>query len=174
MLYLFIFKKLNVNPMFKTLLILMTFFSSCSTTYYVVRHGEKEPAGANMSADVSLSALGEDRAQALKHALKNKHIQYVYSTNTVRTKATVRPLAETLGVNLETYDPRDTTFVDRVKKRGKGNAVIVGHSNTVDDIVNRFMGNKVLSDLPDNAYGDLFIIRRKGKYYIFSKSHFGR
>jgi 2,3-bisphosphoglycerate-dependent phosphoglycerate mutase len=159
--------------MYKTFLILLIFLSSCTTTYYIVRHGEKE-AATSMSSDVKLSAAGEERAEALKQVLKNKHIQYVYSTNTARTKGTVRPLAETLGVDLETYDPRDSTFIDRVKKRGKGNAIIVGHSNTVDDIVNGFFGKHLLSDLPDNAYGDLFIIKRKGKHYTFSKSHFGR
>jgi broad specificity phosphatase PhoE len=174
MLYLFIFKKLNVNYMYKILLILLISFSSCSTTYYVVRHGEKEAAAANMSSDVSLSPAGQERAQALKNALKSKHIQYVYSTNTIRTKSTARPLAETLGVNLETYDPRDTLFVSRVKDRGKGNVLIVGHSNTVDDIVNRFVGKNVLTDLPETSYGDLFIIKRKKKKYTYTISHFGK
>jgi broad specificity phosphatase PhoE len=160
--------------MYKILLILVMFLSSCTTTYYVVRHGEKEAQGTNMSSDVSLSPAGLERAQALKHSLKNRHIQYVYSTNTIRTKSTARPLAETLGVNLETYDARDSGFVDRVKKRGKGNVLIVGHSNTVDDIVNGFVGKNVIQDLPDNSYGDLFIIKRKGKKYTYTKSHFGK
>jgi phosphohistidine phosphatase SixA len=160
--------------MYKTLLILVVFLSSCTTTYYVVRHAEKEPSGANMSTDVPLSEAGIERANALKHSLKNKHIQYVYSTNTLRAKATARPLAETLNVDLQTYDPRDSSFVDRVKKRGKGNALIVGHSNTVDDIVNAFIGKVVLHNLPDSSYGDLFIVKRKGKHYSFSKSHFGK
>jgi broad specificity phosphatase PhoE len=160
--------------MYKILLILVMFFSSCTTTYYVVRHGEKEAQAANMSSDVSLSPEGSERAHALKHALKNKHIQYIYSTNTIRTKSTARPLAETLGVNLETYDARDTGFVTQVKKRGKGNAVIVGHSNTVDDIVNSFLGKTILQDLPETSYGDLFIIKRKGKKYTYTRSHFGK
>lgn len=161
--------------MYKTLLLSVILFSSCApTTYYIVRHGEKEAAGAGMSSDVRLSAAGEERAQALKEALKNKKLQYAYSTNTIRTKSTVRPLAETVGIGVETYDPRDTTFIPYVKGRGKGNAIIVGHSNTVDDIVNSFLGRKELSDLPDSQYGDLFIITRKGKKYSYAKSHFGQ
>jgi phosphohistidine phosphatase SixA len=161
--------------MYKTLLPLVLLFSSCSsTTYYVVRHAEKATQAPNMTSDVPLSSGGEERARALKETLKAKRIQYAYSTNTIRTKSTVRPLAETLGVNIETYDPRDTAFISYVRNRGKGNAIIVGHSNTVDDIVNSFLGRKELSDLPDSQYGDLFIITRKGKNYSYTKSHFGQ
>ncbi|MDB5197413.1 MAG: hypothetical protein JWP88_1784 [Flaviaesturariibacter sp.] len=160
--------------MYKILLCLLIVTSSCSTTtYYVVRHAEKEAQGAGMSSDVPLSAAGTERAKALAGALHNKHIQYIYSTNTIRTKTTAQPLAETIGASVETYDPRDTAFVSYVKGRGKGAALIVGHSNTVDDIVNKFLGRKELSDLPDSQFGDLFIITRKGKNYTYSKSHFG-
>lgn len=160
--------------MYKTLLCLLLVASSCSTTtYYVVRHAEKEDQRAGMSSDVPLSAAGTERAKALAGALHNNHIQYVYSTNTIRTKSTARPLAEAIGASIETYDPRDTAFVSYVKNRGKGNALIVGHSNTVDDMVNKFLGRKELTDLPETQFGDLFIITRKGKNYTYSKSHFG-
>jgi phosphohistidine phosphatase SixA len=161
--------------MYKLLLSLTLIASSCSTTtYYVVRHAEKEAQAPNMSSDVPLSAAGAARATALREALKNKHIQYIYSTNTIRTKSTGRPLADVIGAPIETYDPRDTSFVSYVKGRGRGSALIVGHSNTVDDIVNKFLGRAELSDLPDSQFGDLFIITRKGKNYSFSHSHFGQ
>ena len=161
--------------MYKTLLPLLLFLSSCSTTtYYVVRHAEKAAQVPNMTSDVPLSAAGEERAQALKEMLKNKSLRYAYSTNTIRTKSTVRPLAEAIGLSIETYDPRDTTFIPYVKSRGKVTAIIVGHSNTVDDIVNGFLGRKELSDLPDSQYGDLFIIKKKGKTYSYTRSHFGK
>ena len=52
--------------------------------------------------------------------------------------------------------------------------MIVAHSNTVDDIVNGIAGKKELSDLKDEAYGDLFILRKKGNSYQFSQQHFGK
>jgi hypothetical protein len=57
----------------------------------------------------------------------------------------------------------------------KGNVLIVGHSNTVDDVVNGITGKKVFADLKDTAYGDLFMIVRKGKkQFEFSQGRFGK
>ncbi|RYZ23608.1 MAG: hypothetical protein EOO16_04220 [Chitinophagaceae bacterium] len=161
--------------MWKTLIAASLLLASCQTTrYYIVRHGEKAAPGANMSSDVPLSAEGEQRALVLRGRLIGNKIQYVYSTNYQRTKGTARPTAEAIGADIETYDPRDTGFVSRVLARGKGSALIVGHSNTVDDLVNRFMGEKLLEDLPDSAYNNLFIITRKGKKLSFARERYGK
>jgi phosphohistidine phosphatase SixA len=155
------------------LLVFLFFIYSCSTTkYYVVRHAEKEPA-TNMSADVLLSDAGKQRAIALKDKLKNKHIAYIYSTNYARTRGTAQPLSIATGVPIENYSPGDTAFITRLKNITKGNALIVGHSNTVDEIVNGLTGKNLLKDLDDATYGDLFIIKKKGKAYKFDKQHFG-
>lgn len=174
MLYLFTLKSLNVDRVYKILLIFLLFLSSCTpTTYYIVRHAEKQTS-TPMAADILLTKEGEERALALRDSLKDKGIKHIYSTVTTRTKATARPLSEATGVSIETYEAKDTTFVTYVKSRGKGNVLIVGHSNTVDDIVNGLTGRKLLSDLPETQYGDLFIVTRRGKNYFFSQSHFGK
>jgi 2,3-bisphosphoglycerate-dependent phosphoglycerate mutase len=161
--------------MWRLLTVFSLLLASCQTTqYFIVRHGEKSAPSSAMSSDVPLSPAGEERAIALRERLKGQHIQYIYSTNYTRTKSTARPTAESVGAGIETYDPKDTTFVGRVLARGKGNALIVGHSNTVDDLVNRFMGKSLLQDLPDTAYNNLFIITRKGKKLSFSRERYGR
>lgn len=148
---------------------------ACSTTsYYVVRHAEKETQNANMSSDVPLSAAGTERAKALEAKLHSQKIKHVYSTNTIRTKSTAQPLSNLLGVNIQIYDHRDTSFVSKIKALPKGNVLIVGHSNTVDDLVNQFYPQAQLKDLPDSQYGDLFIIKRKGKKYGYTVDHFGK
>jgi len=156
--------------------VLALLLASCRTTsYYIVRHGEKAAAsGAQMSSDVPLSAAGEERAQALKERLQNARVDHVFSTNTQRTRNTAQPLATARGLSIQTYDARDTGFVSRIKFISRGNVLIVGHSNTVDDLVNRFLGQSELADLPDTAFGDLFIITRKGKKYRFRREHFGK
>jgi broad specificity phosphatase PhoE len=161
--------------MWKLFVILIVLFASCQTThYYIVRHGEKMDPGGAMSSDVPLSPAGEARAIALGERLKSAKIQYIYSTSYQRTKNTARPLAELIGAGIETYEPRDTAFVSRVLARGRGNALIVGHSNTVGIMVNRFLGEHKLQELADTAYGDLFIITRKGKKMSFSQERFGK
>lgn len=159
-----------------TFLIVMVYLlQACSSTnYYIVRHAEKETQAANMSSDVPLSAAGQERALALKNELINKKVQHIYSTNTIRTKTTAQPLSEAIGVATQTYDHRDTTFISRIKTLSKGNVLIVGHSNTVDDLVNKLYPQAQLKDLPDTQYGDLFVLKRKGNRFTFSTRHFGR
>lgn len=153
---------------------------SCKTAtiYYIVRHAEKEAGTTMMStttmtSDVPLSAQGTKRAEALKNELRNKEISAVYSTNTIRTKSTATPLSEAIGIPIQVYDHKDTAFMTAIR-RSKGNMLIVGHSNTVDDIVNMLAGKKMLNDLPDSEYGDLFILRKKGNKTTFNRKHFGQ
>jgi uncharacterized protein YciW len=47
-------------------------FSSCSQSYYIVRHAEKANREANMSSDVPLTYQGKERAERLKDILKEK------------------------------------------------------------------------------------------------------
>jgi phosphohistidine phosphatase SixA len=157
-----------------TLVLIIALFVSCSATnYYIVRHAEKETQGSNMSSDVPLSSNGKERAEALKNVLHNKKIKNIFSTNTIRTTATAKPTSDATGVNIDHYDPRDTGFVARLKTIRTGNSLIVGHSNTVDDIVNKLTGQNLLQDLPDSQYGDLFILKKKRNNYSFSKARFG-
>lgn len=160
--------------MYKLFIILSTIvLLSCkTTTYYIVRHAEKE-AATTMTTDVPLSSAGKQRSEALKDQLESKHITAIYSTNYVRTKSTAQPLADVIHVPIQTYNPQDTSFVTRLMSMN-GNILIVGHSNTVDDIVNKLTGKtEIPGDLPDSEYGDLFIVKKKGSHYSFEKGHFG-
>ena len=149
-------------------------FTSCSHSYYVVRHAEKATQEANMTSDVPLTDKGKQRAEALKEVLKDKKISYIFSTNTIRTKATAQPTADEFHLATELYGPRpDSAFISLLKTKKK-NTLIVGHSNTVDDIVNMLCGEKkVPGDLEDREYDNLFIVKKKGKRYIFSVQKFG-
>lgn len=166
--------------MYKSLLfIAVLFLLSCkTTTYYVVRHAEKETAttmsNTTMTSDVPLSAVGKQRAEALKDLLGKENIKHIYSTNFIRTKSTVQPLADAIQVPIETYDLKDPAFISKLKSID-GNVLIVGHSNTVDDLVNELSGTKEINgDLPDSEYGDLFVVNKRGDKFTFEKKHFGQ
>jgi broad specificity phosphatase PhoE len=148
----------------------LLFLLSCkSTTYFVVRHAEKESKGtAMMQSDPPLSAEGEKQALDLKSFLQNKSVKSIYSTNYARTIATAEPIRQTLGVNLKMYDPRkNEQLVEELKKINDGNVLVVGHSNTVDDVVNGLMGESRMMDLADNEYGNVFIVKKKGSRVFF-------
>jgi broad specificity phosphatase PhoE len=150
--------------------------ASCkTTTYYIVRHAEKG-ATPTMTTDVPLSATGEERAIALQHKLENKNIRYIFSTNYQRTRATAEPLRKEENLIIQLYDSKDTlgSFINRLKRITNGNVLVVGHSNTVDDLVNTLTSKAYIpGDLQDSEYGDLFIVKKKGKNYSFRKDHFG-
>jgi broad specificity phosphatase PhoE len=155
-----------------TIFCLVMLISSCTkTTYYVVRHAEKATASPGMTSDVPLSEAGMQRAEKLKELLKDKNISSIFSTQTIRTTSTAKPLSEVLNLSIQIYNPRDTTnvFIDQLKAIKKKNVLVVGHSNTVDDIVNRLMGSTLLSDLQDTEYDNLFVVTRKGKKYSFKR-----
>lgn len=164
------------------LYLVLIFFSSCgSVKYYIVRHAEKETAstGTTMSTpnDPPLSAVGRVRAIDLKETLRDKGITYIFSTNTVRTISTAQPLNELKGsTHIELYNTRDSLdfLIQKLKGIKKGNSLIVGHSNTVDDIVNKLCGEtKVPGDLPDSEYDNLYIVTKKGNRMKFENKTYG-
>lgn len=158
-------------------LLFILILSSCSrTTYYIVRHTEKETT-SNMGSDVPLSTAGKLRAQALADSLP-ANIYTIYSTNFLRTRSTIEPYMNQYGIpiNKKYFYGSDSLnyYIDSWKNLKVPSIIIVGHSNTVDDIVNGLMDKKILNDLPDSQYGDLFVVKKKGKKYKFENRHFGK
>lgn len=142
---------------------------SCkTTTYYISRHAEK---AGGMSGDPPLTPQGEQQAIALRDYLAGKKIGAIYSTAYLRTKATAGPTADAYSLPVNNYSATaPNVLVDSLKANNKRNVLIIGHSNTVDDLVNRFVGTVAVSDLPDSEYGSLFIVRKKGSSYRFEKN----
>jgi broad specificity phosphatase PhoE len=156
--------------------IIITCMAACSSkTIYVVRHAEKAAQGSNMTSDVPLSEQGKQRAEKLKEELLQKNVGFIFSTQTIRTTTTAQPLSDAIGVPVQFYNHRDTLdkFVARINATGKKSVLIVGHSNTVDDVVNKFIGTNTLTDLPDSVYNRLFIVKKKGKSgYVLTQKIF--
>ncbi|MGC4034599.1 MAG: phosphoglycerate mutase family protein [Chitinophagaceae bacterium] len=147
-----------------------TIATSCSHTYYIVRHAEKDQAEGN---DPALSEAGKVRAIVLRDELKPKHIRYIYSTATVRARSTAMPLSEATSVPITVYASTDSLVV-QLKQIRKGNVLIVGHSNTVDDIVNKLCDEtKIAKDLSETQFDNLFIVKFKGKKVSFTKKKYG-
>jgi broad specificity phosphatase PhoE len=153
--------------------------ASCSRTIYVVRHAEKVAVGDTTvkfsPSNPPLSEAGKVRAIVLREELDNKGIRHIYSTNYLRTIYTAQPLVELTGVQVKLYNTKDSLsqMVEEVRNL-KGNTLIVGHSNTVDDIVNKFTGeNTIPGDLSESQYDNLFILTQKGSKIRFQKRKFG-
>src|SRR5678816_2264441 len=161
---------------FVSVIILSSCFILCTRTIYIVRHAEKiassDSAAKMMQNDPPLSEAGKVRALVLKDELASKHVDHIYSTNTTRTRSTAEPLSQAIKVNVETYSNIDS-LISTIKSI-KGNVLVVGHSNTVDDIVNKLCGQtKIAADLKDGEYDNLFIVKFKGKKSTFDRVKYG-
>ena len=113
-----------------------------------------------MLSDPPLTANGEKHAQDLMNFLKDKKIKAIYSTNYGRTLATAEPTRKHFGIDVRIYDPKKINeLVTELKQITDGGVLVVGHSNTVDDVVNGLSGEQKMRDLADTEYGDVFIVR---------------
>ena len=132
-----------------------------TTTVVVVRHAEKS---TDDPRDPSLSELGRERARALSALLRDAGVTEIYTTHYKRTRQTAEPFAQQFGIpiterpintaNSATY-ARDLAR-DILAKRGKG-VLIVGHSNTVPEIVTALSGRAV-APMTEAEYDHAFIV----------------
>lgn len=134
-------------------------------TIFVVRHAERADAGTAgatmMANDPELSAAGRARAQSLAAALKDAKIAAIYTTEYKRTRQTAEPLAGALGIEVTVVPARDrAALVGKLK--GGGNALVVGHSNTVGPIIEQ-LGVAEPVTLGDGDYDNLFVVVRGEK-----------
>jgi broad specificity phosphatase PhoE len=128
----------------------------------VVRHAEKS---TDDPRDPSLSSAGQERAKALSDVLKDAGVTDIYVTQYKRTRQTAEPLANQAGItiverpinaaNAATYT-HDLTQEILTKSAGKG-VLIVGHSNTVPDIVKSLSGVTVPA-ITDPEYDHIFVV----------------
>lgn len=125
------------------------------TRVVLVRHAEKTAE----SKDPGLTDEGYARAEALVHVLEPFSVSALYSTNYKRTKFTLKPLAEALNLEIQTYPPVDTeAFREMVKQHDGQTIVVSGHSNTVPMLVNALMGENAYAALPEWQYDNLYIV----------------
>ncbi len=140
--------------------VLMT-LSGCATAadtpaapnFYVVRHLHT-PAGER---DPDLTAEGLRQAQALGEWFNASPPRAIYVTDYKRTRQTAAPLAAKLGLTPIVYDPGDTPGLIARVRSGPLPALVVGHSNTVPDIVEQLGGTRP-EPLVHEDFGDIWVI----------------
>ena len=135
-------------------------------TVFVVRHAERADAGASaspmMASDPDLSEIGKTRAESLATALKDAGITAIFTTEYKRTQQTAAPLAKALGIQAMPVSARDMPALIEKIKTSNGNVLVVGHSNTVGDVISR-LGVTDAVKVGDNEYDNLFLVVRSEK-----------
>ncbi|MEO6235961.1 MAG: histidine phosphatase family protein [Vicinamibacterales bacterium] len=135
---------------------------------FIVRHAEKSAApappasGAAMTApgdDPPLSTTGRARAERLAVMLRSAGIRHVFSTEFLRTRQTAAPTAQALHLDPVAIPAKDADGLLSQLAQAQGNALVVGHSNSVAALLQR-LGIKEDISIAESEYDNLFIVTR--------------
>jgi broad specificity phosphatase PhoE len=124
---------------------------------YVMRH-LNTPAGQR---DPDLLPEGRRAAEALVAWFQGGPPVAIYVTDYRRTRQTVAPLAARFGLTPIVYDPADTSGLIARVRAEHGAVLIVGHSNTVPDIVAALGGARPAA-LAHEDFGDIWRVAPGG------------
>jgi phosphohistidine phosphatase SixA len=132
------------------------------TTVVIVRHAEKS---TDDPRDPSLSAAGQQRARDLGAVLNDAGVTDVYVTEYKRTRQTAEPLAQASGISIVERPIKAANsatyaqdLAQEILTRSAGKSVlVVGHSNTVPDIVKALSG-KAVPPITDAEYDHIFVV----------------
>jgi len=141
---------------FALALLLLAVAVPAQKAVFVVRHAEKAAEGSD--PDIPLSDAGDQRAERLAVLLQNVGITAIYSTDTVRTRATAQPLAAALHLPVRIYDGKNPQALrEALRAEPQAIALVVGHSNTVPDLLST-LGIAGKIKIADADYDDLFVV----------------
>jgi broad specificity phosphatase PhoE len=121
--------------------------------FLLVRHAERVQAA--MNDDAPLTDAGRARAQKLAGTLAKAGIDAIYVTRFQRTKDTAQPLADALRLTPIVKSDTDDLVAD-LKQHVNDTVLVVGHSDTVPDVIKAFGGPSVT--IGDDDFGDLFVL----------------
>ncbi|MEN8769143.1 MAG: phosphoglycerate mutase family protein [Candidatus Arcticimaribacter sp.] len=128
------------------------------TTYYLIRHAEKERVDPS-NHDPLLTVIGQERAENWQKIFKEVSFDMIYSTPYHRTRETAFPTATAKQLTVEIYDAKDL-YNTSFKEKTKGKTVlVVGHSNTTPALANKILGKEKYPQIDDRTNGNLYILQ---------------
>ncbi len=133
---------------------------SSETVIYFSRHAEKADGD-----DPALLPAGTARAKRLADRLADQQIVAVYSTDFRRTQSTAQPMADRIGKSVKSYsastNARQQTLKWLRKYRGK-RILVVGHSNTIPDLLNALVGEARYGNIDEEEFSKLWRVSVAG------------
>ena len=127
------------------------------TTYYFIRHAEKDRSNPE-EKDPALNEAGINRAEKWAEIFKEVPFDLIYSSDFKRTKETAQKIAGSQNLEIQVYDPAKLNDEDFQQKTNGKTVLVVGHSNTNPRFVNSILGEEKYNDIDDKESGSLFIV----------------
>jgi broad specificity phosphatase PhoE len=134
---------------------------------FLVRHAEKASGGGN---DPELSVAGRKRAEALAQILKDAELTAIFVTEFRRTQETAAPIAKATNISPTIVSANDTESLVKQLRNVKGNALVVGHGNTIPDIV-KALGITAPVNIADDDYSEIFLVTLNDKPQLLRLHH---
>ena len=140
-----------------TLSSIVAFSQDNVTTYYLIRHAEKDRTDKT-NKNPNLKEKGEKRAKKWAKVFKDVNFDLVYATNYNRTQQTAAPTAKSKNLKVLAYNP-NKLFNKEFQKATKGKTVlVVGHSNTTPMLANKILNKEKYKFINDHNNANLYII----------------
>jgi phosphohistidine phosphatase SixA len=136
--------------------------AATSTTVVLIRHAEKQVGAIS---DAPLAPAGEVRATRLAQMFGDAapfgRVQKIYVTDTRRTQQTAAGLAQRLGLTPEIVTAKTSSdeLARKVLRENRGGrALVVGHSNTVPEIVAALASADDVPAIADDEFDTLYVV----------------
>jgi broad specificity phosphatase PhoE len=120
----------------------------------LVRHAERPPTSAPTD-DPPLTDAGKARAERLATVIAEAGVRAIYTTRFRRTQETAKPAADRLRLTPIVESDTDS-LVAALRERGDDTVLVVGHSDTLPDVIKAFGGPAVT--VGDDDFDDLFVL----------------
>jgi len=140
---------------------------------FFVRHAEKMQTPGER--DPVLTEAGQRRAEALAELLRDVPLQAVFATAYQRTRLTAAPTAKQKNLPVQEYDARESAaFVQQWLQSGQsGPILIVGHSNTLPEMLRAAGVAESSNKFDESLYGDLYKVKIQAGSSTVEKARFG-
>ena len=141
-------------PLIVSISLLLVTYVDAAPVVFIVRHAEKASTGGK---DPDLSVEGQKRADALAHILKDSQITSVFVTEFKRTQQTAAPTARAAQVSPTVVPANDVGALVQKLRASNGNALFVGHGNTIPDLLKE-LGIATPVTIPEDDYTEIFAV----------------
>jgi phosphohistidine phosphatase SixA len=136
--------------------------SATTTTIVVIRHAEKQIGTID---DAPLSPQGEQRATRLAQMFGDSEsfgrVKQIYVTDTRRAQQTAAGLAQRLGLKPVVVEGKASAsdIASRVMRENRGGlAIVIGHSNTVPQIVKELSDAHEVPAIGDEEFDTMYVV----------------
>tara|TARA_R110002072_G_scaffold117281_10_gene248252 strand:- start:1081 stop:1608 length:528 start_codon:yes stop_codon:yes gene_type:complete len=136
--------------------------SEKTTTYYLIRHAEKDRTNPD-EKDPALNDDGLKRAENWAVIFSEIELDAIYSSDFKRTQQTAKPTANSRNFPVNSYDPHKIYETNFFEKTEGLQVLVVGHSNTIPKLANFLLKEERYENIPDSIDGRLYIVTKKGE-----------